>query len=268
MLAEVRPSDAPAAIAALYADILLVSGVPVVNLIWRHLATLPGVLAWAWSAVRPLVASSEMAEARVEISERTQASLAELRLGRAKLVRLNGGDPKPVRAIINGYLFGNLTNITALTALRLRIRNQAAPSSRLTPAEQTAPVPMLPPLPSVRSLDPEIAAIVESLASQHEASAKGIVPSLYLALTPWPDLLAALAMALGPLYEPRQLHATRALIVHHSSVQATRMLPELGNPPMGYEAMLPVLSLFVDSVIPELIAVCIGLRTLLARVVP
>ena len=34
--------------AAIFADIRQVLGVDVVNLIWRHLATMDGALPWAW----------------------------------------------------------------------------------------------------------------------------------------------------------------------------------------------------------------------------
>src|ERR1700679_1804955 len=40
--------------AAIFADIRQVLGGDVVNLIWRHLATMEGALPWAWSALRPL----------------------------------------------------------------------------------------------------------------------------------------------------------------------------------------------------------------------
>ena len=40
--------------ADLFADIRATVGVRVVNLVWRHLATLDGALPWAWQAVKPL----------------------------------------------------------------------------------------------------------------------------------------------------------------------------------------------------------------------
>ena len=40
--------------AELFADIRATVGVRVVNLVWRHLATLDGALPWAWRAVKPL----------------------------------------------------------------------------------------------------------------------------------------------------------------------------------------------------------------------
>jgi hypothetical protein len=40
--------------AEIFADIRRVLGVDVVNLIWRHLATIPGALPRAWGSLRPL----------------------------------------------------------------------------------------------------------------------------------------------------------------------------------------------------------------------
>jgi hypothetical protein len=45
--AEIREAHASPAIAAIYAKIRHGSGLPLVNLIWRHFAALPGVLPWA-----------------------------------------------------------------------------------------------------------------------------------------------------------------------------------------------------------------------------
>jgi hypothetical protein len=61
---EIHPLNASPEISAIYADIRAVSGLQMVNLIWRHFAALPNVLEWAWAGVRPLVGSQEMAAAR------------------------------------------------------------------------------------------------------------------------------------------------------------------------------------------------------------
>jgi hypothetical protein len=41
--------------AEIFADIRRVLGVEVVNLIWRHLATFPDALPWAWRSLRPAI---------------------------------------------------------------------------------------------------------------------------------------------------------------------------------------------------------------------
>ena len=50
----ITEKDATGEVAELYADIRQTLGVPLVNLIWRNLATIPGALAWAWLSVKPV----------------------------------------------------------------------------------------------------------------------------------------------------------------------------------------------------------------------
>ena len=50
----VTEAEATGETPAIYADIRQVYRVSVVNLVWRHLATFPGALPWAWGTVRPL----------------------------------------------------------------------------------------------------------------------------------------------------------------------------------------------------------------------
>jgi hypothetical protein len=45
--AEIRQHYATPEIAAIYADIKTVSGLPFVTLIWRRFVTSPGILSWA-----------------------------------------------------------------------------------------------------------------------------------------------------------------------------------------------------------------------------
>ena len=62
-VAAITDAQARGEIAALYADIRATLGVPVVNLVWRHLATIEGALPWAWGAVRPAYRSGAVAAA-------------------------------------------------------------------------------------------------------------------------------------------------------------------------------------------------------------
>ena len=61
-LAELREADAPAAIAAIYEDIKRATGIPQVNLIFRHLATVPDMLARTWDILGPLYVSGQISE--------------------------------------------------------------------------------------------------------------------------------------------------------------------------------------------------------------
>lgn len=46
--------------ATIFADLCATLGVSVVNLIWRHIATLPGALPWAWATVKPVYLSGRV----------------------------------------------------------------------------------------------------------------------------------------------------------------------------------------------------------------
>ena len=53
-LPAVTEAEASGETAAIFADFRALLGVSMVNLIWRHLATIPGALPWAWAALRGL----------------------------------------------------------------------------------------------------------------------------------------------------------------------------------------------------------------------
>ncbi len=261
---EIRPQDAPPEVAAIYADIRAVSGVPMVNLIWRHFAALPGVLEWTWTAIRPVVGSQEMAGARARV--RGAAALPALVPPGPAAWEEAGVDATTLprlAAVLAAYIRGNITNIVALTALRLRLEEPDRQPGRLTPATADAPAASLPALPRIETLEPALTADIRALAAHHEGAVGGVIPSLYLALAPWPGVLAALPDWLRPLYAPAALRAARQSTVRAAEAEAAGMLPALGPAPPGLAAMRPALDRFTRLVIPDLIPVCIALRDLL-----
>jgi hypothetical protein len=54
----VTEETATGATAEIFADIRHTLDVDAVNLTWRHLATLPGALAWVWDSLKPLYLGS------------------------------------------------------------------------------------------------------------------------------------------------------------------------------------------------------------------
>src|SRR3954451_19054024 len=58
-----REDEATGATASVFADLRATLGVSFVNLIWRHLATMPEMLEWTWALVKPLHASDALLEA-------------------------------------------------------------------------------------------------------------------------------------------------------------------------------------------------------------
>ena len=237
---------------------------PVVNLIWRHFAALPGVLEWAWTAVRPVVGSREMAEARARIAGAVALpTLAPPAPAAGEEAGVDAPTLTRRAAVLGADIRGNITHVVALTALRLRLDEPDLQPGRLTPASAAAPTAPLPALPRIETLEPAMAGDIRALAAHHEGAVGGVIPSLYLALAPWPGVLAALPDWLRPLYAPAALRAARQSTVRAAEDEAACMLPALGPPPPGLAAMRPALDRFTRLVIPDLIPVCIALRDLL-----
>ena len=104
----VAESAASGEIAALFADIRGTIGVRVVNLVWRHLATMEGALPWAWNAVKPLYVQGMPDEA----ARRFRASMVL-----PKLEGLAGPQPPGVDNVLASYDQSNTVNLFALGAL-------------------------------------------------------------------------------------------------------------------------------------------------------
>src|ERR1700743_901211 len=86
LLGELLEHQATGEIAAIYDEIRRFSGVPYVSSLQRYLATMPGVLEWAWGAVRPAMVSGILPEPgwrlarEVRISPLSKVSAAVLRV--------------------------------------------------------------------------------------------------------------------------------------------------------------------------------------------
>ncbi len=258
-LAEIREADAPAATAVIYGQIKEASGLPLVNLIWRHFAALPEVLPWAWAAVEPLIRSTSMAQAR----ERLAAGIV---LPPApgfdwREAGLDNGETARIGAIIEAYTRGNITNLLALTALRLRLEQPKAPAGRLLPVTPPRPAPpAIDPLPGIASLPPDVAAMVRGLAGRHDGP-PDIIPSLYLHLAHWPGLLRVLPRGLAALYAPGVLETVRDATRRRAEVEVAELLPNTPPLPAGMEdATRAALGHFTTRVIPDLLPVCLALR--------
>src|ERR1700749_4897034 len=62
LLAELPETQATGQIAEIYDESRRFSGVPYVSSLQRYLATMPGVLEWAWAVVRPAMISGAIPE--------------------------------------------------------------------------------------------------------------------------------------------------------------------------------------------------------------
>jgi len=218
----VSEADARGDIARLFEDIRQVLGVPVVNLIFRHLAALPGGLAWSWGILRPLYASGRVADA----ADRLGKSLplpAVTPVSRESL-RHAGVDAPAERAIarvLDSYNRSNAMNLVALTGLLewLRVRAAARPAAAHSePAPRPSPGGFgagerLPPLLALGDMDEVTRAMVFDLNTFGERGDGHVLASMYRHLAHWPGYLELAAGLLRPFHVDGELErlADRAL---------------------------------------------------------
>ena len=121
-LPELQEKDAPADIRAIYEEIRYLTGVPMVALIWRHMATLPGVLPDAWSSVAPILRSGLLQETAWQIADNARIPQLSPLTGTA-LRRL--GVEREARAavetVLEAYNRANPVNMLCVYALFARL---------------------------------------------------------------------------------------------------------------------------------------------------
>jgi hypothetical protein len=267
-LPELREAEAPPDIAAIYAALRAASGVPLVNLIHRHLATLPGVLSWVWRAIRPPLEDGRLAGARERLA--TALPLPDLAPVTEAAWTAAGLPPaarNEVVALVETYNRGNLTNLILLTALRRALEGVPPDPGPAPPALAAPPMlPAPPPLPRLANLPRPLADAVLSLAARHGET--GVVPSLYLHLAHWPGLPPALPGWLGPALDPAALVAGRDAAVRLAVREGDALRPALdirGDLSGGQsERVLAALGTFTQQVIPGMVPVGLALRHVLA----
>ncbi len=260
------PGTAAPEVAAIFADICAVSHVPAVNSVWRQIAAVPVALEWTWRSVRPLVLSADMDAARSRVARaislpqlenRTRAALASADVKAESLPR--------IRAILATFLRGNLTNLIALTALRLRM-DVISPFDAETSPTDAEPFAGSPAAQSSRTtaLTSYSIALTKRLAAKHETIGDSFTPGLYLALAQWPGLLAALPEWLGPLYAPDAMRMARQSAVRAAETEAIAMNPHDGPIPAESRNIRPLVERFARFVIPEMIPVSLALDRLIS----
>lgn len=195
LLPELPESQATGRTAEIYAEIRAFSGVAYVSSLQRYLATLPGVLEWAWDAVRPAMASGAIQQAGWNLATTlrlppahplSHPHAAEIRNIAANFVRVS-----PVNLMMGACLTLLLTGT--------RPNGQGFPHGWQAPEK-------LPPMPG--NVDPATQPLLMRFATQ--VNGTPFVPALYRQIAQWPDALAWLAGEIVPRFTAPETVAARA----------------------------------------------------------
>lgn len=248
-------SSAAGETAGLFADIRTVVGVRVVNLVWRHLATMDGALPLAWAAVRPLYT-----EGIVD----AQAMRFRAAMVLPRLASLAGDEPPGVDAVLASYDHSNCINLFALGALLEKLRGEfgtqeePAGGPRM-PASDLA----LPPLLSESGVAPETWARVLRLNRLGDQAQPLILASMYRHLAHWPAFLDRLEAALMPAHHDGSLK--HCIAVNSTSARSgARVIAgviELPAVASGLSGQIEsALAAFVDHAIGKMVTISRAIR--------
>ena len=199
----ITEAEATGETAEIYADIRATLGIGVVNLIWRHLATMDGALPWVWSAIKPVYVSGAASREAAELFD--GLGLPEMPLFPPSTLRLAGvadADRDMVIAILDSYNRGNSLNLIALSSLDARPSGQP-PSSSSKVIEAVGKA--IPPLPSMEVLKPDTRDLVLALSTLGAGPGDRIIPSLYRHLADWPGFLSLAWTAIAPMHHDGRL---------------------------------------------------------------
>ena len=252
--------------AALFADIRAVYGVSVVNLVWRHLATMPGALAHVWGGLRPLyrdgTIACEAAALRADLAVPEAARLPPFVLASAGL---DDAAMAAIRDVLAAYDRTNAMALVALSAARERLAGRVGPMVALPPSAPPPPAPLrLPPLVDLSAMAPATASLVVALNRLGAVQPAPVLASMYRNLAHWPGFLALAWGVVAPLDADGRLAAAIAEALRMARTRAAALPPPPEDVPPLDPALRPqvdaALALFTGDAISRMLVVTAVLR--------
>lgn len=200
MLAELAESDAKGQIADIYDEIRRLWAVPYVSSVYKHMATRPGLLEWAWDGVAPVFRDGSAQEAAWRAAADFKlADTAPIPRQALRVWGISAADEATIRSLCEGFARVSPVNLVFAGLMR-RILAGESRGSAATPAfmanwSPPAAVATPPAMVDPAKLPPEQRAVLMTFG-------KGVgdtpfVPGLYRMLARWPSLTAHLATTLA-----------------------------------------------------------------------
>ncbi len=246
-------ADASGETAAIFADIRSTVGVRVVNLVWRHLATIDGALPWAWQAVRPLY----LAGLPDQAARRFRHTMTPLRLS-----GLDSPQPTSVDAVLASYDHSNTINLFALGALIAWLREERDAGAPLLGGERL-PVPdvALPKLATQQDVSAGTWGLVLRLNRFGDSPQPLILASMYRHLAHAPAFLARVEASLKPLHDSGALRRAIDVNLVLAIDLASRLAPSIvADRPRSADGIEASLTAFRDHAIGKMVTICRAIR--------
>ncbi len=257
LLTELAERDATGETARIYEEMRHLGGVPMVALIFRHLATLPGALGWMWAALGPAWRSGRLQETAWRIArEAPLEPIARIRPEALAALGVDEAGLREIRDVLVAYNRANPENMLTIQCV-LRLIDGARATASFEPRAWTpppAPGP-LPPMVNPKDFTPEVAALLDLVAAPGEPGAPRVVQSLYRHLVHRPAFLALAVTLLRERVDDGSIDRSVGQIRSAMSVAADDIVRSISAPPAPHAGIRPVCSRFGGAIIPQMILV-------------
>jgi hypothetical protein len=260
-------------IAEIFGDIRRVLGVDVVNLIWRHLATIDGALAWTWKTLRPVYEDGTIAtEAAALLADLDLPALPGIPAEAFVALGLRGDDISAIRDVLAAYDRTNAMALIAFSSLPSLLGEEPSLPAAIPPLdnvirENQQPRISLPRLLSLADLPTETAALIMTLNRLGTRQPGAVVASMYLHLSHWPAYLALVWAIIAPLDADGRLERSIVETRARAGVRAVRVVSRLRTaftaPPdreLGL-AIRAAVEPFAGDVLAKMVVICALLRS-------
>jgi hypothetical protein len=263
-LAEIAEKDASGEAREIYLEMRRL-GVPMVALIFRHLATLPGGLQWAWQAMAPAWRSGALQEAAWRIArEASMEPIVAMPREALDLLGVDDAGIREIRIVAASYNLANPVNLLSVTCLA-RMLEGNRPVRALPQRAWTAPPSpgALPPMIDLNTMPAEVARLLDLVTPDGMQDDERLVPSLYRHFGHRPAFMALLVTLLLPRFDDGSIACSAAAIRSRMNEAAGDLVPALGAPCAPHPGLAVAFQRF-GAMIPRMIVV----GTLLARALP
>ena len=267
----ITENDATGEVAELYADIRKTLGVPLVNLIWRNLATIPGALGWAWLSIKPLYETGQIQnEALALMEDQRLPSVPQLPNTALRAVGVDANAGVVIRGILQSYDRSNPLNLVALCALLAILRNEPLNEAAHPAANRVQPTldVTLPALVNLHETSDDISELVRAINRLGARGRDHILVSMPRHLAHWPGFLALYWTLIAPLDGNGDLHRCIDAAFASGNARGARLASVIGQTRQPPEESRAVIETTLDDFRRNAISRMIPVASLLNKAMP
>ena len=234
LLAELSEADASGEQRRIYGEIKRLSAVPMVALIYRHLATIPGALEWVWGLVGPALRAGQLQERAWQLAVASTIP-GDRTIPRAALraAGIDARNEKAIQQVLDAYNRANPVNMLVVACLARHLAGVDRATMTAAPAPTWQPPPAPEPLPPM--VDPAVMGapvreLVLLLTDRQDGRAPSpLWPSLYRHLAYWPAMLGYASVLVVPEFAAIDTAAARLRV--QVGATAEQLVKEVAPPP-------------------------------------